>query len=160
MKLQKTETVAEIDAVYLIGLALKYQTENANGRSAADCGKLWQEFLNGNYADRVPAKLSEDILAVYHDYVGDHTQPYSYFIGCKAKPGTAVPAGFDSFLIPEGTYQKFTVKGEIPGSVGGAWQEIWKSAIPRAYRPDFEVYDERSKDGENAVVDIFISVKS
>ena len=51
----------ELEEVQLIGLALKTKTFNANGQSAIDCGKLWQEFINGNYADKVPGKLSNDI---------------------------------------------------------------------------------------------------
>lgn len=46
----------------------------------------------------------------------------------------------------------------MPDMVAEAWQEIWKSDIKRAYRPDFEVYKERSRDWQNAEAEIFISV--
>ena len=149
----------EIPAFTLTGLALKTKTWNADGQSAIDCGSLWQQFEKGNYADRIPGKLDDDIIAVYHNYEGDHTQPYSYFIGCRVMAGSAVPEGMDSLTIEKAGCQKFIAKGRMPDCVGNGWMEIWKMDIDRAYIADFEVYDERSKDWNNAVVEIFIGVK-
>ncbi len=149
----------KLKEIQLIGLSLKTKTFNANGQSAIDCGNLWQEFVNGNYADKVPGKLSNDILAVYHGYEGDHTKPYSYFIGCKVNDNTPVPPGMNSLIIPAAQYQKISAKGKMPDCVANAWSAIWQSDIPRAYQFDFELYDERSKDWSNTEVDIFIGVK-
>ncbi|MDQ2721175.1 MAG: GyrI-like domain-containing protein [Bacteroidota bacterium] len=143
----------------LIGVALKTKTFNAKGQSAIDCGNLWQTFGQENYAEKIPGKVSNEVFAVYHDYEGDHTKPYSYFIGCKVKDDTEVPAGMDSLIIPAGEYQLFIAKGKMPDCIGNAWRKIWDSVIPRSYKADFEVYDEKSKDWNNAEVDIFISVK-
>jgi predicted transcriptional regulator YdeE len=148
----------ERPTIYLIGLALKHQTTNTNGQAALDCGNTWQEFARGNYAQRIPGKVSEAIFAVYHDYVSDYTEPYSYFIGCEVQDGTEVPSDLDSLTIPAGTYQQIKLQGQIPNMVAEAWQEIWKSDIKRAYRPDFAVYDERSQDWKNAEANIFLSV--
>ncbi|MES2274588.1 MAG: effector binding domain-containing protein [Bacteroidota bacterium] len=149
----------EQETIHLIGLSLEHQTTNANGQSAIDCGNLWTAFEKGNYAQQVPAKMGEALFAVYHNYVGDYTQPYSYFIGCKVQPGTIAPTGLDSLMIAPGTYLRIPLKGKIPDMVAEAWQKIWQSDFPRAYRPDFEIYDERSKDWEHAEADIFLSVK-
>ncbi len=62
----------DLEEITLIGLALKTKTTNANGQSNIDCGNLWQEFEKENYAGRIPCKLSNDILAVYHQYEGDY----------------------------------------------------------------------------------------
>ena len=150
-----------IEEFTLTGLALKHKTTNANGQSAIDCGSLWQEFEKGNYADKIPGKLDNDIIAVYHSYEGDHTKPFSYFIGCRVATGFSAPpgSGMDTLIIEKGTYQKFIAKGKMPDCVANAWREIWATDIPRAYIADFEVYDERSKDWSNAVVEIFIGVK-
>jgi len=152
-------TNLEIPAFTLTGLALKTKTSNANNQSAIDCGSLWQQFEKGNYADKIPGKLDNDIIAVYHSYEGDHTQPYSYFIGCRVASGSAVPDGMDSLTIEKASYQQFIAKGKMPDCVADAWRQIWQTDINRAYTADFEVYDERSKDWNNAVVDIFIGVK-
>ncbi len=149
----------ELEETKLIGLALRTKTTNEMGQSSIDCGNLWQEFENENYVSKIPNKLSDEILAVYHKYEGDHTKPFSYFIGCKVRTGTEVPQGMDSLIIPKGTYQKINSKGKMPDCVANTWKEIWSSNIPRAYQVDFEVYDERSKDWSNAEVEFFLSIK-
>ena len=143
----------------LIGLALKTKTTNENGQSAIDCGSLWQQFEKGNYAEKISGKLSNEIFAVYHDYEGDHTKPFSYFIGCKVKANTEIPDGLNSLIIPEGVYEKIIAKGKMPDCVADAWKNSWRSNSSRAYNTDFEVYGERSKNWNDAEVDIFISVK-
>ena len=85
--------------------------------------------------------------------------PFSYFIGCKVKSGSETPQGLESLIIPKATYQKIKAKGKMPDCVANAWKEIWSSDIPRAYQADFEVYDEKSRDWNNAEVTIFLSVK-
>ena len=149
----------ELEEITLIGLSLKTKTTNANGQSAIDCGSLWQEFEKENYVNKIPGKLNDEVLAVYHQYEGDYTRPFSYFIGCKVKAGSEVPQGLDSLIIPKGNYQKINAKGKMPDCVANAWKEIWSSGIPRAYQADFEVYDEKSRDWSNAEVDIFLSIK-
>jgi predicted transcriptional regulator YdeE len=150
----------EIEEINLIGLPLNGKTSNANGQSGIDCGNLWQQFEKGQYSEKIPGKLSEEIYAVYHQYEGDYTKPYSYFIGCKVSPGTEVPEGLISLVINSGTYQKILAKGKMPDCVADAWREIWSSDISRKYEADFEVYDERSRDWSKAEVDIYLSIKS
>jgi predicted transcriptional regulator YdeE len=152
--------IVELDAIKLIGLALKTKTTNVNEQSGIDCGNLWQEFEKGKYAEMIPNKLTDEVLAVYHQYEGDHTKPFSYFIGCKVKEDTEVPAGLDSLTIAKGTYQKIEAKGIMPDCVINTWKEIWVSDIPRSYKMDFEVYDERSRDWSNAEVDLYLSVQN
>ena len=149
----------ELEEIKLIGLALGTKTTNEKGQSGTDCGNLWQKFEKENYVNRIPDKLSDEILAVYHQYEGDHTQPFSYFIGCKVKAGTKVPEGMDSLIISKALYEKINANGKMPDCVASTWKEIWNSNIPRAYEADFEVYDERSKDWSKAEVEIFISIK-
>ncbi|CAN5368713.1 hypothetical protein BH23BAC1_BH23BAC1_31490 [soil metagenome] len=148
----------ELPSTNLLGLALKHKTTNENGQSMIDCGNLWQKFEQENIANNIPDKLTEEVVAVYHQYEGDYTKPFSYFIGCKVKPGTVVPQGMDHLTIPSGTYHKIIAQGTMPECIAEGWKEIWNSEIPRAYNADFEVYDHRSKDWKNAEVDIYFSV--
>ena len=145
--------------IKLIGISLEGKTTNQNGQSAIDCGSHWQKFETGGYAQKIPNKISDEIFAVYHEYEGDHTAPYSYFIGCKVDSTAAVPAGMTALTIPETEYVKIIAKGIMPECVANAWRNIWTSDIKRAYKADFEIYDKRSKDWSNAEVDIYISVK-
>jgi len=149
----------EIKEFKLIGLALETKTTNENGQSSIDCGKLWQKFTEGKYVDRIPDKLADDIFAVYYNYEGDHTKPFSYFLGCQVKTIENIPEDMEYLVIPDGKYQVFTAIGKMPDCVAKAWNDIWISGIERAYRFDFEVYSEKSRDWNNAEVEILLSVK-
>jgi len=150
----------ELEEIKLIGLSLPTKTTNEMGKSSIDCGNLWQKFEKENYTDKILNKLSDEILAVYHQYEGDHTHSFSYFIGCKVEANTEIPEGLDSLVISKGLYQKLISTGKMPGCLTNTWKEIWNSNIPRAYQTDFEVYDERSKDWNKAEVEVFISIQN
>jgi predicted transcriptional regulator YdeE len=143
----------------LAGIALKHTTLNANGQSAIDCGNLWQEFEKRDIAAQISGKKGSEVYAVYHGYEGDHTKPYAYFIGCRIPEGAEAPVDLDILNIPAGSYQPLSSTGKMPDCVASSWRQIWNADYPRAYQYDFEVYDERSHDWQNAKVDIFLSVK-
>lgn len=141
----------------LTGIKLDHKTSNTGGRSNIDCGNLWQKFEKENLKEHIPGKLSNEIYAVYYDYEGDHTRPFLYFIGCKVKPDAGTPEGMMSLVIPEQGYIKLTAKGKMPDCIANAWKEIWNLDRIRKYGYDFEVYDQRSHDWNNAEVDIYVS---
>jgi len=147
-----------VKEIYLIGLPLETKTSNAHGQSSIDCKNLWHRFEEGSYASLIAHKLGDDIYGVYHQYEGDSNKPFSYFIGCAVEKNTAVPEGLAYLIIPAGNYEKITVQGKMPDCVTKAWQKIWAADYPRTYDTDFEVYDERSKDWNNAEVDVYVSV--
>ncbi|MET3115574.1 putative transcriptional regulator YdeE [Pedobacter sp. CG_S7] len=141
----------------LIGLKLDHKTTNEGGQSSIDCGNLWQKFETENFAESIPDKLGDEIYAVYYEYEGDYTKPFSYFIGCKVKIDAGVPQGMDNLVIPTGSFTKVLSKGKMPDCVANSWKDIWNSDTDRAYKYDFEIYNERSKDWSNAEVEIFVS---
>lgn len=143
----------------LLGLALKNKTSNKNGQSAVDCGNLWQKFEQEKYFEKIPGKVSGNIYAVYHNYDGDHTRPFSYFIGCKVETDFKATDGLDDLIIPDGKYQLFRAKGKMPDSIARTWGQIWASDVSRSYLTDFEIYGEKSRDWSDAEIDIYISVK-
>ena len=147
-----------IEEFKLIGIALLEKTTNENGQSYIDCGNLWGKFQSGNYASKIPNKLDDEVIAVYHQYEGDHTQPYSFFIGCKVQSEMEVPDSMETIKILKGNYQKIIAKGKFPDCIVNTWKEIWDSNISRTYQTDFEVYGEKSKDWNDAEVEIYISV--
>jgi predicted transcriptional regulator YdeE len=49
-------------------------------------------------------------------------------------------------------------KGKIPDCIANARKKIWTSNIPRKYQRDFKVYDERSKNWNDAEVDVYLSI--
>ena len=141
----------------LVGLKLKGKTTNQNNQSSKDCGDLWQKFEKDRIFEIIPEKLSNEVYAVYFDYVKDETTPYAYFIGCKVDKNSKIPKELEELMIPVQQYKKFTAKGVMTGCVTETWNEIWTSKIKRNFGYDFEIYDERSQDWSNAEVDIYIS---
>lgn len=150
-------TVELQEAIHLIGIPLPAKTTNENGQSNIDIGNHWQSFEQGQYFSKIPNIQSQEVYAVYHEYEGDHMAPFSYFIGCKVSPGTEVPDGLEALKIPAGSYNQVIAKGKMPDCIGQAWQEVWQSEIPRAFHMDYEVYGEKSRNWNDAEVDIFLS---
>jgi predicted transcriptional regulator YdeE len=73
-------------------------------------------------------------------------------------------AKFSSLVIPASSYQKFTVVGKLPDVVISAWQQIWKMTPldfegKRSYKADFEIYDQRANNPNQATVDIFVGIE-
>lgn len=143
----------------LIGLKLNKRTTNENGQSGKDCGELWQKFKTNKIVDQIPNKVSDAIYAMYFDYESDENGTFSYFIGCKVGVDTNAPESLDELLIPQQVYQKVIATGKMPECITEAWQRIWDAKLNRSFGFDFERYDERTSDWENAEVDIYLSVK-
>ena len=143
----------------LIGIALPHKTSNVNEQAMADCGQLWQRFEQEGIFNTIPGKTAFEIYAVYHDYDGDHTQPYAYFIGCPVAEGTEVPEGLQKLEIPAQEYTHIVAKGKMPTCVADAWRDIWQADHNRAYGFDFEIYGAKAADWNDAEVDIYLSVK-
>lgn len=67
--------------------------------------------------------------------------------------------------IPSQKYVKFTNEpGPMPKVCIDMWQKIWamdenQLGGIRAYQADFEVYDARCSDSNNAILDIYIGIK-
>lgn len=142
----------------LVGLQLKQKTSNKNNQSNLDCGNLWQKFEKENIIDLIPNKLSNEIYAVYFDYEEDEAASFSYFIGCRVDVSADAPKNLTSLKIPSQKYQKVTARGIMTACITDAWNKIWNADIERKFDFDFEVYDERSKNWDDAMVDIYVSI--
>ena len=83
-----------------------------------------------------------------------------YFIGEEVSEFARIAEGLEAYVIPAQNYNKYTTDaGAMPNIVINAWQEIWQMDDKnRNYQADFEVYDQRSQDLSNAIVDIYIGV--
>jgi len=141
----------------LVGLKLENKTTNENNQASTDCGNLWQQFEREKIFELIPNKLTNEVFAVYFDYEKDETKPFSYFIGCKVDKDTETPEGLNELQLPAQNYLKVTAKGVMTGCITKAWQKIWNSDIKRRFAFDFEVYGERSKDWNDAELDIYVS---
>lgn len=148
----------KIEPFFIVGISVR--TTNENGRSMVDIGQLWQKFLSENIAAQIPNKVDETVYSVYTDYESDHTKPYTTILGCRVKSLDNIHKGLVGKHIEEGNYTVFTASGKVSeGFVGQAWMNIWNAPVARLFTSDFEVYDHRARDPENATVDIFIATK-
>jgi predicted transcriptional regulator YdeE len=136
------------------------RTTNQGGQSTKDIGALWVRFMSQNYIEQIPNKETTDIYCVYTDYESDLNGPYTAIIGCKVRSLENIPQGFISTTIPATTYAVFTSEGKIPESIAATWRLIWQSDINRKYMADFDVYSEKARNPEDAIVETFISISS
>lgn len=143
----------------IIGISTR--TTNKDSQALKDLGALWGRFFSESIAEKIPHKISDEILAVYTDYQSDYTEEYSTIIGMKVSSLDEIPEGMIGREFPAENFQLFTAKGEMPKAVGEKWMEIWSKdpQLKRKYTYDYEVYGAKSQNGENSEVDIFIAVE-
>ncbi|MDO5105399.1 GyrI-like domain-containing protein [Capnocytophaga sp.] len=141
----------------IIGIAVR--TTNANGQSATDLGELWGRFMSETNA-KIPNAISEEIIAIYTDYESDYRGAYTTIIGKKVCSLDEIPEGMIGREFPVAKFQKFVAKGQMPNAVMQTWKTIWEqdTTLHRAYHYDFEVYGEKSQNGDQSEVEIFVSV--
>lgn len=147
-----------LDTFYIVGISTR--TSNAPGKAEKDIPQLWARFNNENCLSQISNKASNNVYAVYTDYEGDYTKPYTLIIGYCVTDLNNIPEGLTSIKIEKAEYEKFTAKGkEMSSAVIGEWIKIWNSNLDRTYVADFEVYSEDCMKNPEISVDIFIGVK-
>ena len=94
-QLSKSRTMAytteKLKQKFLIGIELK--TSNEQARAAKEIPQHWDKFYKEGVLAKIPNKVSEDVYALYTDYEGDHTKPYSCIIGCEVSTLEQIPDG-------------------------------------------------------------------
>jgi predicted transcriptional regulator YdeE len=142
----------------VIGISIR--TTNENGQSANDIPALWEKFMSEALIEKIPNRVNDTLYCIYTNYEKDHTKPYTTILGCQVENLNEIPEGMIGKTFEEANYQKFTAKGNLmQGAVFNEWTRIWNAEIPRTFIADFEVYDEKSHNPEDAEVEIFIGVK-
>jgi predicted transcriptional regulator YdeE len=147
-----------IESFKVIGISVR--TTNENNQSGQDIPILWNRFKSEDILEKIPNKIDNTIYCIYTDYENDHTKPYTTILGCKVSTLADISNEFTGITFEKANYSKRTVKGNLmEGIVYNEWIKIWNSDLPRNFTSDFEVYDEKSLNPENAEVNIFIAVK-
>ena len=134
--------------------------------AASRIAQVWQSFMRDNPAALLPNKLGDEVYAVYSDYETDFTGDYTFTLGYKVPPDIKLPSGLVMVELHTGKYAILTSEiGPAPHVVPSLWQRIW-SMTPselggvRSYQADFELYDQRSSNPEQAQVDIYLGLVS
>jgi predicted transcriptional regulator YdeE len=95
---------------FFIGLPLRTNNEECSLAMPAHKERFFKEKI----LERIPNKSNNQILALYTDYEGDYTKPYSWILGCEVSTLDEVPEGLVGKVIPPSKYAVFTTKGMFP----------------------------------------------
>lgn len=158
--------LVEVDELIIAGIATT--TSNKQEWSAeAKIGGLWERFWKEGVQQSIPnvaESSKQSVYGCYIDYENGSDGNYKLLIGCKVSEIGSLPDGLEAKVLPASRYAVFTTKrGPATQVVVEAWQQIWKwadtSPLQRTFTGDFELYDERSADPDNAQIDIYIAIK-
>ena len=147
-------------------MGISVRTSNAEQMTpAAPIGKQWERLFKEGVLGAIPNKADAHIVAVYSDYASDKDGEYNYLLGARVTKVDSVPAGMTVKNVPAGRYAVFTSeRGPVQKVVVEMWQRVWatpKSALggDRAFKSDYEIYDQRAQNPADAVVDLYVAVR-
>ena len=148
----------------VVGIAVR--TSNAEQMTPErPIGKQWERLFKEGVLAAIPNKADGNIVALYTEYASDKDGEYTYVLGARVTKLESVPAGMVAKNVPAGRYAVFTSeKGPVQTVVVEMWRRVWatpKSELGgnRAYKADFEVYDQRAQNPADSVVDLYIAVR-
>jgi predicted transcriptional regulator YdeE len=163
-KLVQPRVVQQAEPFTVVGISAR--TSNAKEMTAEGViGKEWGRLMQEGLLAKIPNKADGNIIAVYTDYASDKNGEYTFVLGAKVKGTGEVPTGMVATTIPAGRYAVFTSeRGPGYQVVPQAWQRI--NSLPKAatggdrvYHADFEVYDERARNPQDSVVDVYVGIR-
>ena len=146
-------------------IGIEVRTDNAKESTTNGIiPKQWQKFFSEGMVGQIQSKTGSNLYAVYTDYASDHNGEYTYVVGAAVKDGTSAPNGMVVKQVATGQYAVFTTEvGPFAKIVPAGWQRILKledeGKLKRAYKTDFEIYDQRAQDPQNAQIDIYVGLK-
>lgn len=158
-----TATISHTGGFTVVGISAR--TNNAKKMTPeGTIGKLWGRLAQENFLAKVPNRADRNIVAVYTDYASDKNGDYTFILGAKVSGDSEIPTGMVAKKIPSGKYAVFTSeRGPASKVVPEAWQKI--NSLPKAapggdrtYQSDFEVYDGRARNPQNAVVEVYVGI--
>jgi len=148
------ETIVE-NSMVIAGISTRIEDPV---QSSKQIGALWEQFWKENLPAKITNRFNNTIYAIYHDYEGDYNQPYTITIGYRINKIDDLPNDFKIVVIPQQKYHVFTANGTLPESITRSWKKIWQANLQRSYSFDFEIYDERAQNPQDAIVDIYVAV--
>jgi len=147
-------------------IGIEARTSNAKEMTPEGIiGKQWARFVKDNLAAQIPNKADATAVALYTDYASDKDSEYTFLLGARVTSTVQVPKGMVARNVLPGRYAVFTSeRGPVAQVVMETWKRIW--SVPngspggdRAYKTDYEVYDERAANPENAQVEVHVGIK-
>ena len=90
--------------------------------SYAEIPRFWQEHMHSE-----AAKVVSGMYGVCMDGYG---QEFDYLIADNYLPWNDVPDGFETRVIPAGTWAVFPCRGPLPGALQDVNTSIWRTWLP------------------------------
>lgn len=131
--------IKQLKSKKIIGITVR--TSNGGKGPNRDIEALWSRFYEEGISTKIEHKVSDTVYAVYTQYEGDHTKPYSLIIGHEVSDGSLVPKGCVLYETVSSHYAHQPLEGAFPQSLFQAWSDVWRSSIERAFTTDIESYD-------------------
>jgi predicted transcriptional regulator YdeE len=160
----KNPKIVDQPGFLFIGIAAR--TTNAKEMSGEGViADQWERVMAGGIIEQIPNRADANIIAIYTDYESDANGEYTFLIGAKVTSIDSIPDGMVAKEIPSSRYAVFTTeKGPVWKMVPETWQKIWSTPASemggeRAFLADFEIYDERAADPQNAGVEVWVGIK-
>jgi predicted transcriptional regulator YdeE len=160
-------SIVDLSEIKLVGLAIKTNNELELKESTANIGTIINTYHRDRIAEKIDyRKKSGTTYSLYTDYESDFRGDYTYIVGEEVASFGSLIQGLVPCVIPAQTYIRFTGgPGPLPALCIDMWQEIWgmtdeELGGKRSYLADFEIYDVRALDPNNAEIDIYIGIVS
>lgn len=152
----KEYEIVQKPAMTIVGIECR--VSNRSDSAPILIPKHWEKFYKEGISDKIPNKASGEVIALYCDYEGDYTKPYSLVIGCPVTAVDQVPKGMVVKTVPASTFAVYKATGEFPKSIVDTWGRVWRStSLKRTYTGDYELYGEKFTAGE---VDVLIAIEA
>jgi predicted transcriptional regulator YdeE len=158
--------VYQLEEIKLVGLSTRTSNALEMNPETAQIGRIMTEFFTSGVQEEIQMRKNPGtIFAIYTNYESDANGEYTYFLGQEVSNFDNIPNNLETLTIPKQSYVKFTSEpGPMPNVCINMWQDIWKMTPvelggKRAYIADFEIYDARSSDPMNTVLDIYIGIE-
>jgi len=159
-----TTMTQKIDTPFYVAGYL-VRTNNADEAiGESKIGPLWQRFKQENLVARIPNRADAALTVVYSNYESDENGNYDYLLGARVNSIHHLPTGMTWKRIEPATYAVIlTNKGQMPSVLQAAWDRIWHMSPPelggkRAFITDYEIYDQRTENSQEAQVEIHIGL--
>lgn len=152
--------------IRVVGIQARTSNQAEFNPTTAKIGKLWQKFIGDNIPEKIPNAVDPGTrMGVYSDYGSDEDGSFTVTVGLQVSRIEKIPPGLVAVVITPSKYAFIrTPRGRVPDIVIEAWQKIRAASEKelggqRSFAADFEVYDERSCDMQNASVDIYVGLR-
>lgn len=136
----------------VMGKRRAFKTES----SQAEIPEFWREFM---------AQKNNPVVGMYGvcEMTGDGE--FDYYIADNYIPWNEVPDGYETKVIPAGTWAVFPCRGALPKALQDVNAKIWSEWLPtnKDYKLagdyDIEMYTEPHEDPADDYCEIWIPVK-